>query len=243
MKFELFKRKESPEELEKPWESMEKQLKEHIANPKEIPTAELDALPLENVDNLSIEEIDGVQEKLKNVYAPFYKPTDWGKFKRSENIPKPQNFDEALEIIRKFKPEMKKLFLCHIDDEILFEKFVVRARESDRQNPPRVFGDMDAFAKDFYRKKGINVDSPTQEDVEKYQEGRVKYSLPLVRHEMDRRKIRDFSNLSEQEQADVSRIFWDINYLFAKYDEKGLISEQLRGQKWVDKLEEIKSSL
>ena len=149
MKFELFKRKESPEELEKPWESMEKQLKEHIANPKEIPTAELDALPLENVDNLSIEEIDGVQEKLKNVYAPFYKPTDWGKFKRSENIPKPQNFDEALEIIRKLKPEMKKLFLCHIDDEILFEKFVVRARESDRQNPQRVFGDMDAFAKDF----------------------------------------------------------------------------------------------
>jgi len=246
MGFEFFKKRPkkapSPGNTDKPWEQVEKSLREHLSNPKELPTAELDALKIVEVDKINPEEADEIVDKLSEYYAPFWKPADWHLLSRSKEIPKPHNFEEALVLLRRLKPKAQRLFMRYVDNELLFEKFVAKKKDADKQNPKRTFARLDEYSKEFYRKKGININSPTVEDIAKYQ-ARVEYTLPLVSHELERRTERDFPNYSDQERSDMNRLLWDINDLWSEFDENGRLTKRLRGELWVQKLQELKMRL
>lgn len=246
MGFEFFKKGAKKEEMsgnaEKPWEQTERALRGHIANPKELPTAKLDSLKLEEVEKLTPEEVDEILDKLSEYYAPFWKPADWHSLSRSKEVPKPHNLEEALALLQKLRPELQKLFMRFVDNEFLFEMLVAKKKEADQRNPQKTFARLDPYSKDFYRGKGINVDNPTVEDVKKYQEG-VEYTLPLVGHELDRRIERDLPDYSNQELSDMDRLLWDINDLWSEFDENGHLTKRLRGEPWVQKLQELKAAL
>ncbi|MBI2628248.1 MAG: hypothetical protein HYW71_02335 [Candidatus Niyogibacteria bacterium] len=245
MGFEFFKKQSKEnkhlDDTEKPWEQVEKQLREYIANPRELPIAELDNLRLSEVDNLTPEEVDEIVNKLSEYYAPFWKSADWHSLPRSEEFPKPRSLEEALVLLRKLRPELQKLFMRYVDNELLFEKLVAKEKEADQRNPQKTFVRLDPHSKDFYRGKGINIDNPTIEDVKKYQE-RVEYTLPLVGHELDRRTDRDLPDYSDQERSDMNYLLWDINDLWSEFDEKGHLIKRLRGEMWAQKLQELKTA-
>lgn len=246
MGFEFFKKGAKKEgasgDTEKPWEQTERALREHMANPKELPIAKLDSLKLGEVEKLTPEEVDEIVDKLSEYYAPFWKLADWHLLSRSKEVPKPHNLEEALALLRKLRPELQKLFMRYVDNELLFERLVAKNKEADQQNPQKTFARLDSYSKDFYRGKGINVDNPTIEDVKKYQE-RVEYTLPLVGHELDRRTERDLPDYSDQERSDMDRLLWDINDLWSEFNEKGHLIKRLRGGPWVQKLHELKTAL
>lgn len=245
MGFEFFKKgskKEASDGTEKPWEQMERALREHIDNPKELPIAKLDSLKLEEVEKLTPEEVDETVDKLGEYYAPFWKPADWHSLSRSEEVPRPHSLEETLALLRKLRPELQKLFMRYMDDELLFEKLVAKKKEADQRNPQKTFTRLNPYSKDFYREKGIDIDNPTAEDVKKYQE-RVEYTLPLVGHELYRRTERDLPDYSDQERSDMDHLLWDVNDLWSEFDEKGHLTKRLRGEPWMQKLQEIKTAL
>lgn len=246
MGFEFLKKQskedQCSDDVEKPWwEQVEKQLREDEANPKELPIGKLNNLRLTEAENLTLEEVDDIIDKLNKYYAPFWKPADWHLLSRSEEVPKPHNSEEALALLRRLRPELQKLFMRYVDDELLFEKFVAKKKEADKQNPQKMFTRLDQHSKEFYRSKGINVDNPTTKDIEKYQE-RVEYTLPLISHELERRTAQDLPDYSNQERSDINHLLWDINDFWSEFDENGHLIKRLRGKTWVQKLRELKAA-
>ncbi len=152
--------------------------------------------------------------------------------------------------IQKLHERGQELLKKTIDDERLRADLTEKIREYHRSNWREAFaneitqgrtpfGDASNSIIEFYRTKGINIENPTEEDIDKYFE-RKEYDAAAFGLEFKRRRRKQFADMDNQKFSDFQSLFWRM---FRVPDGHGWFTTLMNGKAFVQKLDEINEAL
>ena len=199
-----------------------------------------------------ISKINDIKEKIPRV-SPNLKDELAGVAEISklhEKMPKIEKFDDVIDYLVSLKGREKE-FLDQIIEDMLLECIIeekwkeydkgrwreVMKEKLDRGTDP--FGKEPNLFIDYYKKKGIDIVNPTEEDAKKYFDS-LEYGAGPVTPELYRRRQANFSDIGEDREYVIQELLRGL----LTVPDKGIAGfRTLGGEELEEKLYEIKIKL
>ena len=129
-------------------------------------------------------------------------------------------------------------------DQTHFEGEILKEKQRDRENPILFFKKQVYFPEDRerYRSEGINVDTPTIEDIKKMQMS-IAYTLPDVSDILRKNRRMHFTDLTPQEQSDAEVLFFKLYNLWKEEELREMSAEDEIENRMVGRITKFISEL